>query len=387
VAITHATVKASGERGYVSEWNADHVVTDESKPKNFTTLIVAASNSLDKTRADYVCDGVDDEEEINAALNALPSEGGRISLLEGTYNITDTIIVAKSNTSIEGLGHATTIQTENNINMVYVVNLTNFTLSNLNLYANHTGGSQNCIYLSSITYSCISNVFVGNFGNNGIYLTNCFNIRIIQCSITDCVASAIRADSNEFLFLLENYLENNEYAIRIDSSFFIKIAHNSFLSSTNTSIQITSATYVYISNNHISGAILGIYTDCMTIITNNTISYSDTYAISINGSGSIISNNFIFHSTIGFVYIAAGCSLNNISNNVLTSSSGYGVFLAANAFRNIINNNVFQSITNDVITISAGCDRNIVISNNLSNYSAGSIIDNGTNTEIAHNVV
>ncbi|HQD26755.1 MAG TPA: hypothetical protein PKV78_09485, partial [Methanoculleus thermophilus] len=39
------------------------------------TVIVAASDSsaADKAAADYVCDGVNDHVEIQAALNALPS--------------------------------------------------------------------------------------------------------------------------------------------------------------------------------------------------------------------------------------------------------------------------------------------------------------------------
>ena len=51
------------------------------------TVIVAASDSsaADKAAADYVCDGVNDHVEIQAALNALPSSGGVVLLSSGTY--------------------------------------------------------------------------------------------------------------------------------------------------------------------------------------------------------------------------------------------------------------------------------------------------------------
>ena len=37
------------------------------------TLVVAANDSLHKNMADYVCDGVADQVEIQAALDALPA--------------------------------------------------------------------------------------------------------------------------------------------------------------------------------------------------------------------------------------------------------------------------------------------------------------------------
>lgn len=51
------------------------------------TFVVAASNSTDKSKAKYICDGFGDQEEINAAIAALPPEGGTVLLLEGTYDI------------------------------------------------------------------------------------------------------------------------------------------------------------------------------------------------------------------------------------------------------------------------------------------------------------
>jgi len=62
------------------------------------TIVVAASDSStsSKRRADYVCDGVDDQIEIQAAINSLT--GGRtwketVLLLGGTFNISSTIII------------------------------------------------------------------------------------------------------------------------------------------------------------------------------------------------------------------------------------------------------------------------------------------------------
>ena len=68
------------------------------------TLSVAASDSteLSKTQADYVCDGVNDQEEIQAALAALP-EGGTVVLSDGTFNCAG-VIAPAAGTTLSGQG-------------------------------------------------------------------------------------------------------------------------------------------------------------------------------------------------------------------------------------------------------------------------------------------
>lgn len=74
------------------------------------TLVVAASDSLHKERADYVCDGTDDHVEIQAAIDALPATGGEVFLLDGTYNI-GAAIVLDSYQTLRGCGRNTILTT------------------------------------------------------------------------------------------------------------------------------------------------------------------------------------------------------------------------------------------------------------------------------------
>ncbi|MBI3946161.1 MAG: right-handed parallel beta-helix repeat-containing protein [Armatimonadetes bacterium] len=77
------------------------------------TFVVAASDSRQKGRADYVCDGTGDQEQIQAAIDALPPAGGSVLLLEGTYDIRRVagtlggITIWKSNVCLKGCGPAT----------------------------------------------------------------------------------------------------------------------------------------------------------------------------------------------------------------------------------------------------------------------------------------
>ena len=81
------------------------------------TFVVAASDSLHQGYADYVCDGVDDQVEIQAAINALPDmgdqwfspvAGGTIYFTDGNYNISDSIQVDRSSVSFIGAGFLST---------------------------------------------------------------------------------------------------------------------------------------------------------------------------------------------------------------------------------------------------------------------------------------
>jgi hypothetical protein len=68
------------------------------------TFIIAATDSHGQEKADFKCDGLNDEEEINMAINQLDKNiGGRIVLLEGTYYISHPIIIIKP-CAIYGVG-------------------------------------------------------------------------------------------------------------------------------------------------------------------------------------------------------------------------------------------------------------------------------------------
>ena len=65
----------------------DQVVPEATSSRDATQLpriIVAANDSGAAARAsaDYICDGVDDQQEIQAALDALPATGGEVALTE-----------------------------------------------------------------------------------------------------------------------------------------------------------------------------------------------------------------------------------------------------------------------------------------------------------------
>lgn len=78
-----------------------------------STIVVAATNSSTKSKlaADYI-GGIS---TINTAINALPSNGGRVILMEGTYTGTAQVWINKDNVTLEGQGKSTILDRDASI--------------------------------------------------------------------------------------------------------------------------------------------------------------------------------------------------------------------------------------------------------------------------------
>lgn len=323
MAITHAASKASGDRGFATDWNAEHVVTDESKPKNFTTLIVAASNSLDTSRADYVCDGVNDQEEINAAILALPAQGGRISLLEGTFTTTAVITIAGDSISLFGVGRATRITGDFAGNMI---NITGDWCTVNNIYVHRTGVTAAldvCMKLTG-SYNFVSQCYChGN--RTGIWLTNTFNI-VIQntCELNLGVESA---------------------GIHFDDA---------------------------------SGG---------NVVKGNVCRANGTNGIKIKGNWNVVVGNSLILNTTGITLrsdsnyntVTGNMCYNNSATGIMVGTAAEG------ADGNVIASNVCNSSATGILIVHANCDNNLIHGNMLLGNVAA-LTDNGTNTHDWDNV-
>lgn len=95
------------------------------------TVVVAAFDSCAKSKAgaDRVCDGKGDQEEINAAVSALPGAGGTVLLMEGTYDIRKVpgklggVIIDRSNVVLAGQGTSTKLiqAPDQNTNVIRII--------------------------------------------------------------------------------------------------------------------------------------------------------------------------------------------------------------------------------------------------------------------------
>lgn len=222
---------------------------------------------------DYLCDGVDDQEEINAAIQALPETGGEIKVLDGTYNITATISMNKNYVKFTGNGQNTVFKrkfTSSNISTGGIITLdSNYvTFSDFTLDGNkdeYPSGSGIYQRTSNRYYIIITNIMSKNNGYSGLDVYNLYR-------------SVVK----------NNYCYNNEYyGIRATSS-------------------------------------------VRTIITNNVCVENGSYGLYIGGDKSVFSSNIIYnYNTGGGIFHTADSSYNGnviIGNNIEVSKKN-GIYL------------------------------------------------------------
>lgn len=94
------------------------IPTSEGGPATVVFLVAAVdATAAEILAADYVCDGVADEVQINAAITALPTNGGIVQLSTGTFTVSAAIAMNKNGTTLRGGGfhHRGTIVTPTHI--------------------------------------------------------------------------------------------------------------------------------------------------------------------------------------------------------------------------------------------------------------------------------
>ncbi|NND98220.1 MAG: family 10 glycosylhydrolase, partial [Pirellulaceae bacterium] len=124
-------------------------VADRKPP----TIRVAAKDSTDRARksAEFVGDGHGDQEQINAAIDALPDVGGTVILAAGTYDIRKVsgtlggVLIGRSNVVLAGQGAATklVLAADQNTNVIRIIGsgVHHVTIQDLSVDANRRENS------------------------------------------------------------------------------------------------------------------------------------------------------------------------------------------------------------------------------------------------------
>jgi parallel beta-helix repeat protein len=319
--------------------------------KRTATRIVAASDSLDKTGADYVCDGTADQEEINQAINDLPTFGGRVLLLEGTYNISSPITILKNNVTLEGQGAGTKLFLVNgaNCDVIRVGNggtaLQGVKIANLKIDGNKNNQSSSCYGIffygysgGLITQSSVENCIINNFNYYGIVLAFSNNNIIIRNQLSLNFVGAI---------YLSEACYNTITGNQVNSNGGIGIYLNSSRNNTITGNQVNSnfSQGIYIVNSHYN------------TITGNQVNSNYSQGIYLSAAfDNIVTENYIKSNNSDGIRLESADS-NIIIGNRCQGNSGYGI-------------NIYDSAS----------DNNLVVKNYLTGNTAGSLNDNGTGT-------
>lgn len=387
-------------------------------------IYVAASDAPDwaKSQADYVCDGADDEIEIQAAIDLLTT-GGKVFLSGGTFTLEDDdadgrgVEITTSDVALEGIGPSTviTIVDSHDANMQMIVaeggSIENVQIRNLQLDGNsaNVGGTRTYtgIYVYDVTGAVIENVLAVDGGGaigyailideadgsivrglqKGTFYTNSLEIRgsdgvvIIGCTLEKALefyssTSNITVTGNTITGDNVNFFTYHEATTGTGVSF----TNNVMKYDGSTVLQIRNANNVLISGNvFIAGDgddyainIAGGDVECSNVlITGNLIRGG---LLSMRGDDTVFSNNLV---------IAPDSA--TAGSPVLTNSTALdGLVVRGNRFVGNSGNRT------DVITFDAVTD-GVIEGNTFSEFDNATdtcieLLNACTGTFIRHNV-
>lgn len=165
------------------------------------TLIVGAVDSVHPNAADYTCDGVADDVQINAALNALPASGGRVVLLDGTFQINDSITIPINGVTLQGQGHGTYIDGSglvNNEHAIVVSGREDVVLRDMVIYTEPAIGlTRHCIFIEDGSDNFrVERIWIDDSDTDGIHIegTTIHTGHIADCTIMNADGSGIFVD-------------------------------------------------------------------------------------------------------------------------------------------------------------------------------------------------
>ena len=360
------------------------------KSSGDTVVTVAANDTPanEKAYADYVADGTDDEVQIQAAIDALPSTGGSVYLLAGTFNVGTTtyadraISINASNTALIGQGPSTILRLQNSSNgSVSIIDVTyqdSVVIRDLQIDGNQdnnaAAGTYYGIELNNTGSSTIENVIVKEMQDSAVSL-NLSDENLIQGNI-------FRGNSGNnirFQTSNENIISNNTIitrgnagGIEVRDSDYNIISGNNIDASSGSSNPVT----VHFSSNH-------------NVVDGNVI-FGGSEGIRIYGGGlsqyNVISNNKISSTTDEGINLGVNADDNLVTGNSIYLSGTIGIDLD-NADRNVVSGNFIHSAATYGISVDQDWNSvtdNTIINNDSAVYAI--IIASGANeTHVAGN--
>ena len=373
------------------------------------TLIVSAYNSLGATRdgtnpclgdgnycnnpkADYTCDGTDDQEVINEAISKLPGSKGAVYLLEGTYNISAEVSVT-SNSALIGTGKGTVLKVADDnatfLRVIYCAG-TGALISQLTIDGdrdNHSNAIPG-IALRYAEYCKIDKVWVERMRGGGIHIgppegewggESNHNI-ILNSHIRQNYNYGIEIRESDYNIVSNNNVENSDWGIFLDSAEGSIVSHNSVRNNNDVGIVVEghSRSNIILGNNvQGNGWMAGIRIFPAAypapndlghhIICGNNVQGNGGTGISVASTHNIISGNIVCdNGSVGEPPLSSpGISTsghgNVISSNRINDSVGesYGIY------QGVINNSddavtyILGNLINGPAYIGSGYDRRI----------------------------
>jgi parallel beta-helix repeat protein len=368
----------------------------------FAGLVVAAHDSMDNDNADFLCDGTDDQVQINEAIASLPEQGGSVYLREGNYVLSDSVTIDRSNVTLKGAGAGTMLTIKAGLNgtmdAVQVLDARKVTVSDLRVIGNslsHAEGVMRGVYLSNARDCIVSMLFIEDLRYIGIEMHSSNDNLLKSNFIRDCVWDGIRSTNSHGNNLEGNniwncgevgvrliYSDYNQvggnmitdlgyHAILLDTSDLNTINDNRALRSQADGIYLYASALNAVSGNQVlNSGNFGIRMSedaHQNVVSGNSVTASGLHGIVIDMSDhcSVIGNMVLESAWSGIAATEADHSV--ISGNKVQLSGYNGIYLSYSNFCTVSGNNIFRSYK-DGINLSTSKD-NVIAGNTVSSSS------------------
>lgn len=312
------------------------------------TVVVAAEDSPAdlKAVADYVCDGTNDQVEIQAAIGALPATSGTVALLEGTFIITihpdiSGIRLYADNVTLKGQGYSTVLKLApgDTASPGYLVSVHGnyVTISDLCLDGNSAespGANTRGIDVytrAGASDLTVSHVWIRNFAEDGIGSAEPERLRVVDCRFSGMGDDAIDVNKAKYAVVKGSTFEGiYDKGIDLDAPENCSFIENTFenlggyaidIERESISIPDLFGEYNRVEGNVIKNSRCGVwlhYARNNSIIGNTIIGCRTGIPIAGDSTNNIITGNIIADATtgidIGSSSLGNDCSSNSFIN-------------------------------------------------------------------------
>lgn len=344
------------------------------------TFVVAAVDSRDPAMADYRCNGIADETEINLALAALGAAEGVIILLEGTFTTAASIAFTANNQTLRGQGRSTYIDGTGLPAGAHAIVLSGFTDCHiLDLAVETQAGGLNvthCVFIEDGANDFhVRGVTIVNSDDDGIHVEG---TSIIQGHIHLCHVEA--ADGIGIAIVPGNFQDFTRFHVE----------DNDVLNCGGAGISIAgdgSAPLAQVVNNAVyttGGHGIEIASSQQSLVRGNIIQTAGDNGIDGNQvNNSEFLGNIINGSTNEGIYIQPGSAVVIVGNECV-SNGGSGI--EAGGVLSVITGNVVDGNTLEGIHLAAGAHYSTVSGNTINNNSENGILVEATYCTINGNI-
>ncbi len=373
------------------------------------TLVVAAYNSSvkDQLNADYVCSSVDDHVQIQAAIDALPINGGTVLLLAGTYKANR--IELSTGTTLAGVGWGTVLQQQPVANQRFIVQegwatgdpdgrdtLYNITLRDMKIDGNNQAmngigpidwrSNAGCVEFQKVNNLLVCNLLIEDPWATGIELTRCTGVKIVNNTVRRSADDGIAI--NEFckhVLVSGNVIEDVAKIRRTGGPMGIEVQDgSSFVVVTGNSISYRGAYVPGAAHGDAAGDI-----GCLNINSHNGVAGVHHVTFSNNTIYSDVPRTSAFIIITGdspgepteYVTVTG----NSIQSDGTPSSSDHTKITWSNVNNVSISGNVFKGVAGGGVVGMriSGENTNAIISGNVFhgdrdsiNFGAGTVMTN-----------